>query len=114
MYNWVIPRSYFKRISKILFINFANMPKRSKPESKEVTNDKTSKKAKTEPNILDKFKTKKEKLCFTEVKGNLFQCDDNVSLAHCVSLDFKMGAGIAVEFKKRFKGTGELTDQGKS
>lgn len=35
-----------------------------------------------------------------EEKGNLF--DLNCSLAHCVSSDFKMGAGIAKEFKKRF------------
>jgi len=101
------------------------MPKRSKKN--ELVNEKESKRAKSaststasssnEPNkqklLLDKYKTKKEKLCFTEIKGDLFQCNQNISLAHCVSQDLKMGMGIAVEFKKQFKGTGELTDQNK-
>ena len=34
------------------------------------------------------------------IKGDLFMSKN--SLAHCVSLDFKMGAGIAKEFAKRF------------
>ena len=34
------------------------------------------------------------------VKGDLFTSDD--PLAHCVSADLSMSAGIAVEFKKRF------------
>lgn len=106
------------------------MPKRNKSEnSKGSKDEKASKRAKgdsssisasnkaNEPNkeklLLEKYKNKKEKLCFNEVKGDLFQSNPNVSLAHCVSLDFKMGAGIAVEFKKRFKGTGELTEQNK-
>ena len=116
------------------------MPKRAKIQE----NDKAPKRAKTikatpknEPNsqkaLLDKYKNKKDKLCFNEIKGDLFKCNDKASLAHCVSLDFKMGAGIAVgkknffiqskilqnlfkkkkkEFKKRFKGSGELADQG--
>ena len=103
------------------------MPKRNKnSDSKDLINEKSSKRSKTaspststanEPNkqklLLDKYKTKKEKLCFTEIKGDLFQANQNISLAHCVSQDLKMGAGIAVEFKKRFKGTGELTEQNK-
>lgn len=39
-----------------------------------------------------------------EQKGNLFNLDDKYSLAHCISLDCAMGAGIAVEFDKRFYG----------
>ncbi len=35
------------------------------------------------------------------IKGNLFTSKN--SLAHCVSCDFKMGAGIAKEFKKRWR-----------
>ncbi|WP_374017832.1 hypothetical protein ABU162_27660 [Paenibacillus thiaminolyticus] len=39
----------------------------------------------------------------TEIKKDLFMMDDAYCLAHCISSDAKMGAGIAVEFKKRFK-----------
>jgi hypothetical protein len=42
----------------------------------------------------------------TYIKGNLFSSKNN--LAHCVSKDFKMGKGIAVEFKKRFGRVEEL------
>ena len=38
-----------------------------------------------------------------EEKGNLFNTSNDYFLAHCISLDFAMGAGIAVEFNKRFK-----------
>lgn len=37
---------------------------------------------------------------FTEIKKDLFTMDDAYCLAHCISSDAKMGAGIAVEFKK--------------
>lgn len=52
------------------------------------------------------------KLCFEEKIGNLFSVSDNVSLAHCVSVDLCMGKGIAVEFKKRFGRVDELKKQG--
>ena len=41
---------------------------------------------------------------YNEEKGNLFELDEKYSLAHCISLDCKMGKGIAVEFDKKFKG----------
>lgn len=37
-----------------------------------------------------------EKIC------DLFTVPENYYLAHCISADFVMGAGIAVEFNKRF------------
>ena len=37
-----------------------------------------------------------------EVKKDLFTVDESYWLVHCISADFKMGAGIAVEFVKRF------------
>lgn len=37
---------------------------------------------------------------FREIQGNLFSSED--SLAHCVSADFHMSAGIALQFKRRF------------
>ncbi|WP_243644230.1 hypothetical protein [Paenibacillus pinisoli] len=40
---------------------------------------------------------------FIEIKKDLFSMADEYFLAHCISSDAKMGAGIAVEFRKRFK-----------
>ena len=44
-----------------------------------------------------------------QVIGDLFTCQD--SLAHCVSEDFKMSAGIAKIFRDKFKRVDELTSQ---
>ena len=41
---------------------------------------------------------------FNEQKGNLFELDKKYSLTHCISQDCAMGAGIAVQFDKKFKG----------
>lgn len=46
-----------------------------------------------------------------EEKGDLFKVDDKYYLAHCISDDFAMGAGIAVEFQKRFKLRHKLFEQ---
>ncbi|XP_030417259.1 ADP-ribose glycohydrolase OARD1 isoform X2 [Gopherus evgoodei] len=46
-------------------------------------------------------------------KGDLFTCPRTDSLAHCISEDCRMGAGIAVLFKKKFGGIQELLDQQK-
>lgn len=40
---------------------------------------------------------------FTEIKKDLFTMPDTYCLAHCISSDAKMGAGIAVLFRKHFK-----------
>ncbi|XP_042265436.1 ADP-ribose glycohydrolase OARD1 [Thunnus maccoyii] len=47
------------------------------------------------------------------VTGNLFSCDKDEALAHCISEDCRMGAGIAVIFKKKFRGVEELKEQKK-
>ncbi|PKU36015.1 o-acetyl-adp-ribose deacetylase 1 [Limosa lapponica baueri] len=47
------------------------------------------------------------------VKGDLFSCPATDALAHCISEDCRMGAGIAVLFKKKFGGVQELLDQQK-
>lgn len=40
---------------------------------------------------------------FNEKKGDLFELDNNkYFFAHCVSADFELGAGIAVEFQRKF------------
>ncbi|KAL4645834.1 O-acetyl-ADP-ribose deacetylase 1 [Arapaima gigas] len=49
----------------------------------------------------------------TYVKGDLFTCPPHEALAHCISEDCRMGAGIAVEFKKLFGGVEELKAQKK-
>jgi hypothetical protein len=36
-------------------------------------------------------------------KMNLFEVDKKYYLAHCISVDHKMGLGIATEFNKKFK-----------
>lgn len=46
-----------------------------------------------------------------EERGDLFEVGPEWSLCHCVSKDLVMGAGIAVEFKKRFGGVEELRRQ---
>lgn len=48
------------------------------------------------------------------VTGNLFSCPVDEALAHCISEDCRMGAGIAVMFKKEFKGVEELKEQSES
>lgn len=41
---------------------------------------------------------------YHEQKGDLFKLDNKYALAHCISLDCAMGAGIAVTFDQKFKG----------
>lgn len=48
------------------------------------------------------------------VKGDLFSCREDEVLAHCISEDCRMGAGIAVKFKKQFSGVDELKKQSES
>ena len=39
---------------------------------------------------------------YREIKGNLFDMPREYSLAHCISLDCALGAGIAKEFQNRY------------
>lgn len=43
-------------------------------------------------------------MILNEQKGNLFELDKKYALAHCISQDCAMGAGIAVAFDKEFRG----------
>jgi len=36
-------------------------------------------------------------------KGDLFDLEKEYPLAHCISADFKLGLGIALEFDKKYK-----------
>uniref|UniRef100_A0A1A7Y1C5 O-acyl-ADP-ribose deacylase 1 n=1 Tax=Iconisemion striatum TaxID=60296 RepID=A0A1A7Y1C5_9TELE len=47
------------------------------------------------------------------ITGDLFSCPPDEALAHCISEDCRMGAGIAVLFRKRFGGVSELKEQKK-
>ncbi|WP_138751841.1 macro domain-containing protein [Paenibacillus sinopodophylli] len=51
-------------------------------------------------------------MMYTEIIKDLFSADPSYYLAHCISSDAKMGAGIAVDFKKRFK-LGHMTENAK-
>ena len=48
-----------------------------------------------------------------EINGDVFDCDSEDAMAHCVSSDFVMGAGIAQRFKDTFKQVDTLIEQGK-
>ncbi|XP_024147863.1 ADP-ribose glycohydrolase OARD1 [Oryzias melastigma] len=47
------------------------------------------------------------------VSGDLFSCPPEEALAHCISEDCRMGAGIAIMFKRKFAGVAELKEQKK-
>ena len=47
-----------------------------------------------------------------EIEGDLFDCDADRSLAHCVSVDMVMGKGIAVTFREKFGRVSYLVSQG--
>ena len=42
-------------------------------------------------------------MTYREEQRDLFTVGEDYYLAHCISADFKLGAGIAVEFDKRFE-----------
>jgi len=41
-------------------------------------------------------------MTYEEITGDLFSAPEKYYLAHCISNDFALGAGIAVQFNKRF------------
>ena len=46
------------------------------------------------------------------VTGDLFQCDIDNSLAHCISADYRLGKGIAKLFREKFGRVDELEKSG--
>jgi len=48
-----------------------------------------------------------------EVEGDLFQATTDYALGHCVSKDFKMSKGIALEFRRKFGQVDQLLQQNK-
>uniref|UniRef100_A0A4W6DEK9 O-acyl-ADP-ribose deacylase 1 n=1 Tax=Lates calcarifer TaxID=8187 RepID=A0A4W6DEK9_LATCA len=65
------------------------------------------------PADTDKIKPAEDRWRLNYVTGNLFSCPKEEALAHCISEDCRMGAGIAVTFKQKFKGVSELKEQKK-
>ncbi|XP_028265566.1 ADP-ribose glycohydrolase OARD1 [Parambassis ranga] len=65
------------------------------------------------PASTDNIKSAEDSWRLNYVTGNLFSCPEDEALAHCISEDIRMGAGIAVMFKKRFGGVPELKEQKK-
>ena len=47
-------------------------------------------------------------MIFREEIGDLFEVPESYALAHCISADFALGAGIAKEFDKRFNCRNDL------
>jgi len=41
-------------------------------------------------------------MTITELRGNVFEARGNPYFAHCIASDLRMGAGIAVQFQKKF------------
>ncbi|KGL79430.1 O-acetyl-ADP-ribose deacetylase 1, partial [Tinamus guttatus] len=67
----------------------------------------------TKPHVTMATHAKDQGERIKNVKGDLFSCPQTDALAHCISEDCRMGAGIAVIFKKKFGGVQELLEQHK-
>ncbi|KAM7405042.1 hypothetical protein PAMP_012333 [Pampus punctatissimus] len=65
------------------------------------------------PVISDTSQSAEDRWRLNYVTGNLFSCPEHEALAHCISEDCRMGAGIAVMFKQKFNGVEELKQQKK-
>jgi len=51
-------------------------------------------------------------IIYNEKKQDLFQVPERYYLAHCISSDYALGAGIAVQFEKRFDLRRQLKEHG--
>jgi len=51
-------------------------------------------------------------MIYNEVHKDLFNVDKSYYLAHCIASDFAMGAGIAVQFQKKFSLRNKLIQTG--
>lgn len=58
--------------------------------------------------------SEEDKWALNYITGDLFSCPEDEALAHCISEDCRMGAGIAVMFKRKFNGVHELKQQRES
>ncbi|XP_077432506.1 ADP-ribose glycohydrolase OARD1 isoform X1 [Vanacampus margaritifer] len=67
----------------------------------------------SQPGMSDTSELANEKFSLNHVTGDLFSCPADEALAHCISEDCRMGAGIAVIFKQKFRGVEDLKGQKK-
>ncbi|XP_046896126.1 ADP-ribose glycohydrolase OARD1 isoform X1 [Hypomesus transpacificus] len=65
----------------------------------------------TEQPSSSRNKVAKSSWKLLHVEGDLFSSPEDEALAHCISEDCRMGAGIAVMFKKKFGGVEDLKKQ---
>ena len=64
--------------------------------------------------FLDQYRTYKSNLCFTEIKGDLFQCSDDAALIVWGNRDFSGNGRSTQEVEQRFQGIEGLKEQHKS
>ncbi|XP_037101485.1 ADP-ribose glycohydrolase OARD1 isoform X2 [Syngnathus acus] len=67
----------------------------------------------SQPGMPDTLELANDKWRLNHVTGDLFSCPVDEAVAHCISEDCRMGAGIAVIFKRKFGGVEELKAQKK-
>ena len=67
----------------------------------------------TDTAVSCSVQTTQKQVEWEELDQDIFECDKEDAMAHCVSSDFKMGAGIAVQFKNTFNNVDVLKNQGK-
>ena len=53
-------------------------------------------------------------MIYTEENRNLFSVPEDYYFVHCISADYALGKGIALEFKKRFDMKNKLRNSGQS
>eukprot|EP00286_Rhodomonas_abbreviata_P018800 CAMPEP_0181304586 /NCGR_PEP_ID=MMETSP1101-20121128/9236_1 /TAXON_ID=46948 /ORGANISM="Rhodomonas abbreviata, Strain Caron Lab Isolate" /LENGTH=496 /DNA_ID=CAMNT_0023410367 /DNA_START=43 /DNA_END=1533 /DNA_ORIENTATION=+ len=83
----------------------------------ELMPDRAKRPASRDPKFSDESFTKRPKTVnrgahIIEIEGDLFKSPSTSSLAHCISVDLKMGKGIAKIFRDQFGGIEELRNQG--
>ncbi|XP_054902165.1 ADP-ribose glycohydrolase OARD1 [Poeciliopsis prolifica] len=94
-----------QRCSRVLLLN---------PVSKQDLNTMFSVSSESQaPSFTYKMQRSEYSWTLKYVTGDLFSCPRDESLAHCISEDIRMGAGIATMFKKRFGEVSTLKKQKK-
>ncbi|XP_007560847.1 O-acetyl-ADP-ribose deacetylase 1-like [Poecilia latipinna] len=94
-----------QRCSRILLLN---------PVNKQDLNTMSSVSSNSRaPSSTYKIQLSEDSWTLKYATGDLFSCPRDESLAHCISEDIRMGAGIAVTFRKRFGEVLTLKEQKK-
>lgn len=94
--------------------SYTDHPESQLPYTSKTLNEENLIRPSYEVNCRDKDKGLISTAKVQEVNGNLFEVKEDVSLAHCVSKDFKMPKGIALKFRRKFGKIDELQMQQKN